>query len=32
MHKNLQRQNVDLHHLEQQRLYQGLAIINPKFA
>lgn len=32
MHKNPQRQNVDLHHLEQQRLYQGLAIINPKFA
>lgn len=32
MHKNPQRQNVDLHHLGQQRLYQGLTIINPKFA
>lgn len=32
MHKNLKRQDVDLHHLEQQRLYQGLAVINKQFA
>lgn len=32
MHKNPQRQNIDLHHLQQKRLHQGIAVIDQSFA
>ena len=31
MHKNPQSKNVDLNHLTRQRLYHGVAILNPEF-